>query len=99
MRRPMRLPMTHTLTRRRLVATAAASLLLASFASRGAGVAAPARADWTAIKAVIDEQLAALAAGDGERAFGYASDGIREQVGDARPSWRWFDRDTPTCSP
>ena len=78
--------MTHTLARRRLVAATAASVVVASIAgaSFGADAAAPGRADWTAIQTVIDEQLAALAAGDGERAFGYASDGIREQVGDAR---------------
>ena len=38
-------------------------------------------ADWTAIKALISEQLAALKAGDGMKAFGYASPGIRQQFG------------------
>jgi len=38
-------------------------------------------ADWTAIKALISEQLAALKAGDGTKAFGYASPGIRQQFG------------------
>ena len=41
-------------------------------------------AEWSAIKKVISQQLAALRAGDGERAFGYASPGIRAQFGDAR---------------
>ena len=37
--------------------------------------------DWTAIKALISEQLAALKAGDGTKAFGYAAPGIRQQFG------------------
>jgi hypothetical protein len=40
-------------------------------------------AEWTAIRNVIDEQLAALRRGDAERAFAFASDGIRERFGDA----------------
>ncbi|MGE5142580.1 MAG: DUF4864 domain-containing protein [Acidobacteriota bacterium] len=40
--------------------------------------------EWTAIRKVISQQLAALKRGDGERAFGYASPGIRAQFGDAR---------------
>jgi hypothetical protein len=40
-------------------------------------------AEWSAIKKVISQQLAALRAGEGERAFGYASEGIRAQFGDA----------------
>jgi len=43
-----------------------------------------ARADWTAIKRVVSQQLAALRAGDGDRAFSYASPGIRAQFDDAR---------------
>jgi hypothetical protein len=42
------------------------------------------RADWNAIKKTISQQLGALRAGDGERAFGYASAGIRAEFGDAR---------------
>lgn len=42
------------------------------------------RADWAAIRKAIGQQLAALRAGDGERAFSYASPGIRAQFGDAR---------------
>jgi hypothetical protein len=51
------------------------------------GVAAPsrlARSDWRAIRKLITQQLAALRAGDAERAFGYASPGIRAQFGDAQ---------------
>jgi hypothetical protein len=43
-----------------------------------------AKAEWTAIRKVISQQLAALRAGDDERAFGYASPGIQAQFGDAR---------------
>jgi hypothetical protein len=39
--------------------------------------------DWAAIKALISGQLAALKAGDGTKAFGYASPGIRHQFGNA----------------
>ena len=39
--------------------------------------------DWKAIKAMIAEQLAALKAGDGSKAFTYASPGIRQQFGNA----------------
>jgi hypothetical protein len=42
------------------------------------------KAEWTAIKKVISQQLAALRASDGERAFGYASPGIQAQFGDAQ---------------
>jgi len=42
------------------------------------------RGEWTAIRRVISEQLGALKRGDGERAFGYASPGIRAQFGDSR---------------
>ena len=42
------------------------------------------KADWQAIRKVISQQLAALRAGDGERAFGYASPGIQAQFGDAQ---------------
>jgi hypothetical protein len=40
-------------------------------------------AEWTAIKAIIAEQLAALKAGDATKAFAYASPGIRQQFGAA----------------
>ena len=39
--------------------------------------------DWTAIKALISGQLAALRAGDGTKAFSYAAPGIRQQFGNA----------------
>ena len=40
-------------------------------------------AEWPAIKATIAEQLAALKAGDGTKAFAHASPAIRQQFGDA----------------
>jgi hypothetical protein len=75
--------MSHVASRRRRLVLAAIGVI--SFAP--AGLAAEAklgRSDWTAIKKVIGQQLAALRAGDGERAFGYASPGIRAQFGDAQ---------------
>jgi hypothetical protein len=42
------------------------------------------KADWQAIRKVISRQLAALRAGDMDRAFAYASPGIQAQFGDAR---------------
>ena len=57
-------------------------------ADRGAGVRRPARAeqtlpptDWNAIQQVIDDQLAALKAGDGPTAMTFAAPGIRAQFG------------------
>jgi hypothetical protein len=41
------------------------------------------KADWQAIRKVISQQLAALRAGHGARAFVYASPGIQAQFGDA----------------
>jgi hypothetical protein len=71
--------------RRGLVAL---GLGLAAFFSLGAGVA-PAAApqvrasDWKSIKQAISAQRAALIAGDGEKAFGYATPALRAQFGDA----------------
>jgi hypothetical protein len=42
-----------------------------------------AKADWQAIRKVISQQLAALRAGNGDRAFSYASPGIQAQFGNA----------------
>jgi hypothetical protein len=72
-------------TRRAFLAHLAGALMWA-----GAGPLARAaetrltKAEWTAIKKVISQQLAALRAGNGERAFGYASPGIQAQFGDAQ---------------
>ncbi|HSS69864.1 MAG TPA: DUF4864 domain-containing protein [Casimicrobiaceae bacterium] len=40
--------------------------------------------EWQAIRKVISQQLAALRAGDGGKAFGYATPGVQAQFGDAR---------------
>ena len=39
--------------------------------------------EWTAIKRIIGDQLAALRSGDAARAFSFASTGIRDQFDDA----------------
>ncbi len=39
--------------------------------------------EWRLIQKTIGDQLAALRAGDAERAFSYAANGIRERFGDA----------------
>ena len=69
-----------------------AALLIALAALAPTATAAPAAdpadatlpaSEWSAIRKVITEQLEALRNGDGERAFGYASTGIREQFVDS----------------
>lgn len=58
-------------------------LIAVSIATSGASDPSLNAVDWKAIKHVITAQRAALVAGNGEKAFGYASPGIKEQVGDA----------------
>lgn len=75
-------------TRRRLRWLAAVGLGLAAFfaldTSATLAATPPMRAsDWKSIKQVIAAQRAALIAGDGEKAFGYATPAIRAQFGDA----------------
>jgi hypothetical protein len=60
--------------------------LVAWFACAVAAAATPAEPtlpakEWTAIREVIGEQLAALKAGDAAKAMTYAAPGIREQFG------------------
>jgi hypothetical protein len=50
--------------------------------ANAAGASLPA-GEWTAIKRIIGDQLAALRSGDAARAFSYASTGIRDQFDDA----------------
>jgi hypothetical protein len=74
--------------RRRLRWFAAMSLGLAAFSLLGTSAALAATpqmrtSDWKAIKQVISAQRAALIAGEGEKAFGYATPAIRAQFGDA----------------
>lgn len=68
----------------------ALAILLSGLPSATLSGAAPASdeatlpgAQWNAIKAVIAEQLAALQAGDGNKAFAHAAPGIRQQFGNA----------------
>jgi len=49
--------------------------------------------EWTAIREVIDGQLAALRRGDAVRAFSFAAPGIRERFGDA-PTFLAMVRDS-----
>lgn len=60
---------------------------LAQPAQRDAAANAPEAslpaAEWTAIKRIIGDQLAALRSGDAARAFSFASTGIRDQFDDA----------------
>jgi hypothetical protein len=52
-------------------------------APASAAEAALSAAEWTAIKRIIGDQLAALRSGDAARAFSFASTGIRDQFDDA----------------
>jgi hypothetical protein len=71
-------------SRRRLVLFALAGFALACLApSAPAAESKVSKADWQAIKRVISEQLAALKAGKGGKAFGYATPAIQAQFGDA----------------
>ncbi|HSV19600.1 MAG TPA: DUF4864 domain-containing protein [Casimicrobiaceae bacterium] len=77
--------MTHLRARRRALARLAAGCAALAWRDGLAQARSPAvsKSDWTAIKRVITEQLAALRNGDATRAFGYAAEGIRSQLGDA----------------
>ena len=63
------------------------SLALALWLVCAAALAAPSSGpsvtaqDWTAIRKVISNQLAAMKAGDGAKAMTYAAPGIRDQFG------------------
>ena len=52
-------------------------------AAAAAAPTAPAPAEWQAIREVIAAQRAAIIAGDADKAFAYASPGIRQQFDDA----------------
>lgn len=71
--------------RRRGLVLLAAAAALVSTARVYAQAKAPAltAAEARAVRGVIDAQLAAFAAGDAERTFSYASNGIRSQFGNA----------------
>jgi hypothetical protein len=68
--------------RRRLLGLLLAALVAApAFAAPAAPGPTLPETDWTAIRQVIDGQLAALKAGDGAKAFTFAAPGIRAQFG------------------
>ena len=71
-----------------VVAALRAAVAAAAFAVIGAAAQAPdpepSPADWNAIRAVVEDQRAAIVAGDARRAFAYATPGIRARFGDAR---------------
>lgn len=72
------------MTRRTFVRTALGVGLSACLAPLAdAAEARLARTEWQAIKKVISQQLAALRAGAGDKAFSYATPGIQAQFGDA----------------
>ena len=68
------------------------AFILATFGALAAFVVAPvqaaaeklSKAEWQAIQRVISDQLAALKAGQEEKAFSYATQRIQTQFGDAR---------------
>jgi hypothetical protein len=68
--------------RRTFVALALALLATLAFAQGGAGPSHPA-ADWEKIRGVVAAQREALVAGDGERAFAFATPALRRQYGSA----------------
>jgi hypothetical protein len=70
--------------RRSLILAGAGALALRFTPSARAADAQLTKADWQAIRKVISQQLAALRAGDGGKAFDYATPSIRAQFGDAR---------------
>jgi hypothetical protein len=71
--------------RRELLLAASAAALTVWLAPFAVGADPTlAKSEWRAIRAVISRQLAALKAGDGGKAFGYASPGIQAQFGDAQ---------------
>jgi hypothetical protein len=69
--------------RRTILRVALCAAACGFFSFAGAAETKLNAAEWNAIKKVISQQLAALKRGQGERAFGYASEGIRAQFGDA----------------
>jgi ABC-type molybdate transport system substrate-binding protein len=70
---------------RREFLLAGASVALGAGFARLALAAEPrlSKSEWQAIKNVISQQLAALKAGNADKAFSYAAPGIRAQFGDA----------------
>jgi len=73
-----------SVVRRKLILSVAATMLAACVVpSARAADAQLAKTDWQAIKRVISQQLAALRAGQGDKAFAFATPGIQAQFGDS----------------
>ena len=65
------------------VARLAAVAIACWIGAAAAAQPAPTAAEWLAIQEIIAAQRSAIIAGDADKAFGYASPGIRQQFGDA----------------
>lgn len=63
--------------------TRLAALALACWLGLAGAASSLPESEWQAIQRVIAAQRAAILAGDAERAFAYATPGIRQQFGDA----------------
>ena len=72
---------------RAIVALGAALAATLAFAQPAAGPTHSA-AEWAEVRAVVTAQRDALVAGDGERAFGYATPAVRRRYGDAQAYMR-----------
>ena len=68
---------------RRRVWTQLAAVVLACWLGIAAAASSLPQSEWQAIQRVIAAQRDAILAGDAERAFAYATPGIRQQFGDA----------------
>ena len=69
--------------RRSFLLAAAGFALGAAFVGGASAEATLSKSDWQAIRKVISAQLAALKAGNADKAFSYAAPGIRAQFGDS----------------
>ena len=70
-------------SRRSFLRVAAGFAFGAGFGGRANAEATLSKSEWQAIRKVISAQLAALKAGNADKAFSYAAPGIRAQFGDS----------------
>jgi Domain of unknown function (DUF4864) len=82
---------TSAIQRAAFAAIAFALLATLAFAQGGAGPTHPA-AEWETIRNVVTSQRQALVAGDGERAFAFATPALRRQYGSAEAFMRMVRR-------
>jgi Domain of unknown function (DUF4864) len=85
---------TSAIQRAAFAALAFALLATAAFAQGSASPTHPA-ADWDRIRGVVTAQREALVAGDGERAFAFATPALRRQYGSADGFMRMVRRGYP----